>query len=689
MYCYNCMREIADGSAHCVYCGSSTTPSIPPHQLKPGTILNNKFMVGNVIGEGGFGITYVGLDLVLERKIAIKEFFPSGYANRNNTYSNEVTLNYTNKGEYFRSGVDHFLQEAKRIAKFNDDKSIVYVISFFEENNTAYIIMEYLDGENLSDRIRSKGKYEPTEIFRLFLPIMNTLDKMHRENIIHRDISPENVRVMSDGTLKLIDFGSARYYAGINKKTMSVQLKPGYAPFEQYNKNGNQGPWTDVYGLCATIYKCITGVTPVDSLERIQNDNLKEPSRLGVNINETLEKALMHGLEVYPENRCKSMLELKKSIENQLTNESVYKPEPIKEPPAVDENKTVFADDNITISDNNTIPANRTYGDTGMFSSSANEKRICNSKPFNKKKTIIIIGSALAVIALIVIILLFAINQNANNDPNEATDSTKSNNSSESYIEESKPKKGVTIESGTTGDCTWVLDENGLLSIDGNGKMEDYSLKGAPWYEKRSQIKEIAFGEGVTQIGQYSLVNCESISKVYFSNSITKINDASFYNCSSLKEINIPKNIASIGFNAFGSCTDLAQINVENDNPNYSSVDGNLFTKDKKVLLLYAIGKTDNVYTVPSGTTKIGEDAFEKSQNLNRIIIPDDTKVIGNWAFEYSSSLQYVEIPASVTEIGENAFEQCPNNITIICQSGSYAEDYANKQGIKISTSKE
>ena len=318
MYCYNCMCKNPDDAKICMKCGKKMIADNHPHHLKPGTILDNKYLVGNAIGEGGFGITYVGLDLTLDMKIAIKEFYPSGYANRNNTVSNNVTLNFQNEGEYFKTGRESFLREAKSIAKFHDEKSIVDVRAFFEENETAYIIMEYLDGENLSDRLKNVGTFEPAELFRLFIPIMQTLEKMHRENIIHRDISPENVRMISDGTLKLMDFGSARYYAGMEKKTMSIEYKPGYAPYEQYNKSGNQGPWTDVYGLCATIYRCITGVAPVDSLERCQHDTLKKPSELGVNIAENLESVLMYGLAIYPDNRCPNMEELVRITEDAL-----------------------------------------------------------------------------------------------------------------------------------------------------------------------------------------------------------------------------------------------------------------------------------------------------------------------------------------------------------------------------------
>ena len=377
MYCYECMNEIMDGSRHCSFCGKSTESHVHPHHLKPGTILHNQYLVGNSIGEGGFGITYVGKDLSLDMKIAIKEYYPSGYANRNNTVSNKVTLNYQNEGEYFQSGVEHFLREAKSIAKFHNEIGIVDVRAFFEENDTAYIIMEYLEGENLSDKIRSGEKFEASEIFKLFLPMMNTLDKMHRENIIHRDITPENVRILPDGKLILMDFGSARYYSGMEKKTMSVQFKPGYAPFEQYNKNGNQGPWTDVYGLCATIYKCITGVTPVDSLERSQNDSLELPSKLGAKISEPLEKVLMYGMAIYPENRCPSMRELKSITEDALDNGTPSFTRSGMDVPPVGMYNTKAADEKYQ-----TMFADRTYGDTNMYSNASERDFQNNQRDF-------------------------------------------------------------------------------------------------------------------------------------------------------------------------------------------------------------------------------------------------------------------------------------------------------------------
>ena len=310
MYCYHCMTKLEEGARQCSHCGQSTEVQVVPHHLRQGTILNNKYLVGDAIGEGGFGITYVGFDLNLELKIAIKEFYPNGYANRNNTLGNNVTLNYQHEGEYFKNGKEQFLREAQNIAKFSKEDGVVDVRDYFTENNTAYIIMEYLEGDTLAAYLKKHGRMEAQAVFQLMLPVMHALDKMHNTGIIHRDISPDNIMFTEDHSVRLMDFGSARYFTESEKKTMSVMLKPGYAPYEQYSSKGDQGPWTDVYGLCATMYKCITGNTPVDSLLRCKSDTLKKPSQLGVGISPALEAVLMYGLAVFPEQRCRSMKEL-------------------------------------------------------------------------------------------------------------------------------------------------------------------------------------------------------------------------------------------------------------------------------------------------------------------------------------------------------------------------------------------
>ena len=299
--------------------------------------------MGDAIGEGGFGITYVGFDLNLELKIAIKEFYPNGYANRNNTLGNNVTLNYQHEGEYFKNGKEQFLREAQNIAKFSKEDGIVDVRDYFTENNTAYIIMEFLEGDTLAEHLKKHGRMDARTVFQLMLPVMRSLDKMHNTGIIHRDISPDNIMFNDEHEVRLMDFGSARYFTESEKKTMSVMLKPGYAPYEQYSSKGDQGPWTDVYGLCATMYKCITGNTPVDSLLRCKTDTLKKPSQKGVDVPPALEAVLMYGLAVFPEQRCRSMKELigysdqalsaQDVIPSPVVNDAIYRTKPADDIP--------------------------------------------------------------------------------------------------------------------------------------------------------------------------------------------------------------------------------------------------------------------------------------------------------------------------------------------------------------------
>lgn len=309
-YCSKCMNPIEETDVECPFCGTAVNAEIPSHHLAPGTILNNKFMVGAALGEGGFGITYIGRDTKLDMKVAIKEYYPNGYVNRSNTISPSV--NSSTSGErkdFFDTGRDRFLREAQILAKFSGSTGIVDVRDFFEENNTAYIVMEYLDGQTLKDYLKNKGTLTPEQTIRLLMPVMESLKKVHTQGLIHRDISPDNIMLV-DGHVKLLDFGAARNVSATANKSLSVMLKPGYAPEEQYRSKGDQGPWTDVYALCATMYKCITGITPDDSTQRVFSDELKTPSALGISIDPVIEKALLKGLNVMQKDRYQNIDEL-------------------------------------------------------------------------------------------------------------------------------------------------------------------------------------------------------------------------------------------------------------------------------------------------------------------------------------------------------------------------------------------
>ena len=294
---------------------SRETGSWPPHQLPFHTILNGKYMIQRVLGEGGFGITYEGWDLNLELRVAIKEYFPSGFVTRGNT---DVIAHTGSGEEYYEKGKEKFLSEAKILARFYFLPGIVGVKDFFLENNTAYIVMEFLDGVTLKEYAgRAGGRLEAGEVLELMRPVMASLAQVHNSGLIHRDISPENIMITKEGQVKLLDFGAARDISPDGQKSLSVLLKPGYAPEEQYRTHGEQGPWTDVYALCATMYRCMTGQAPQEPLERARKDGLKPPSMLGAKLKPEQDMAIMKGLALYAENRYQSIPELQAALYGQ------------------------------------------------------------------------------------------------------------------------------------------------------------------------------------------------------------------------------------------------------------------------------------------------------------------------------------------------------------------------------------
>ena len=307
-YCMKCMMPMGEED-QCLHCGHQGETVVAPHRLAPGTILNNRYLIGLAIGQGGFGITYMGRDLTLDMRVAVKEYYPNGYTNRNSEVTSAITIADKEQADFIESGKKKFLTEARALAQFHAEQGVVEVRDFFEENKTAYIVMEYLDGQDLRKVLR-KRLFTADEIFALMRPVMDALVKVHEVGIVHRDISPDNIMLLKNGSVKLMDFGAARILDLSDQKSISVVLKAGYAPEEQYRPKGKQGPWTDIYALCATMYKCITGITPDDALERSHNDELKWPSDLGINITVRQEGILKKGMAVKAEDRFQNISEL-------------------------------------------------------------------------------------------------------------------------------------------------------------------------------------------------------------------------------------------------------------------------------------------------------------------------------------------------------------------------------------------
>lgn len=270
--CFGCFKEKEPGII-CPYCGFDENKEKPFLALPLGSILNGRYMVGKVLGIGGFGITYLGYDLTLEIRVAIKEYMPSALATR---YTDQYSVVLTGHVEAdYKYGMERFLEEARILAKLQNTPNIVSVQNYFKENNTAYFVMEYIEGMSLKEYVASQGDKIPFEqAMTILQPVMEALEQVHALNLLHRDISPDNIYITANGESRLLDFGAARFAAG-DGKSVSVILKHGYAPEEQYSSHGNQGPWTDVYAMGATLYRCITGILPPDSIERIHTDTLK------------------------------------------------------------------------------------------------------------------------------------------------------------------------------------------------------------------------------------------------------------------------------------------------------------------------------------------------------------------------------------------------------------------------------
>ena len=278
--------------------------------LPCGIELGNAYTLGRVLGQGGFGITYVARDNSNGRRVAIKEYFPDSMATRSTQRT--VTAHTGERGEGFAYGKQCFLEEAKTLAAFIGNPSIVRVYRYFEENGTAYFVMEYVEGVSLKDYLRSRGgKISFDEAKRILIPVMDALAVVHSKGIVHRDVSPDNIIITENGVIKLIDFGAARYSLGDMSRSLDVVLKHGYAPREQYSRHSRQGPFTDVYSLAATFYRAITGVIPQDSIDRIDNDTLITPRYFCPDLTPQGEYALYKGLAIQPSNRFQSTLQFK------------------------------------------------------------------------------------------------------------------------------------------------------------------------------------------------------------------------------------------------------------------------------------------------------------------------------------------------------------------------------------------
>lgn len=329
--CLYCFGDL-DANRVCTKCHRPADDSpVPPNHLPQRTVLGDehKYLFGKAIGQGGFGITYLGWDLTYGKKVAIKEYFPSNFVTRL-PGANQVVISSKQYADASNRGLARFIDEARTLTQIKNMKGIVSVKDFFTANGTAYIVMEFLDGMSFKKYIQRKGGSITVEsALAIISPVIESLAQVHKQGLIHMDISPDNILITKTNDVKLIDFGSAKRAYIDTKGAQAIVLKQGFAPPEQYTSTGNQGPWTDIYALGVTLYYAITGKIPPESTDRRLNDALAPPSKLGVKIQPVVEFALMKAMAVEINERYQDLSDLIKTLYPQNMPRAMPKSFPI------------------------------------------------------------------------------------------------------------------------------------------------------------------------------------------------------------------------------------------------------------------------------------------------------------------------------------------------------------------------
>lgn len=297
--CLSCFNQYDENYSVCPKCGQNeNVEPVEPIHLTPGTVLCNRYVIGTAVGAGGFGIVYKAWDQKLESIVAVKEFFVNRLVTRA-PGTRDLIVTQKGKSE-FEYRKQRFLAEARTMAKFGSHRSIPNVFEFFEENNTAYIVMELLQGISLSEYIANNGGKIDVEFATMIVnEVGNALNSLHKEGITHCDVAPDNIFLCNGKEIKvkLMDLGAAKLKES-STDVIDIILKPGYSPAEQYDNSKNIGPWTDIYSLGATFYMMITGIKPDESTNRKIEDTTVPPAQMDESINENLSNAIMKAMAI-------------------------------------------------------------------------------------------------------------------------------------------------------------------------------------------------------------------------------------------------------------------------------------------------------------------------------------------------------------------------------------------------------
>ena len=576
--CYSCMK-MKEAGGICPYCGSEGGVLNEDHQLPVGTILKEQYLIGKVLGQGGFGITYIGWDRYLEIPVAIKEYFPSGTVSRNCRTSTDVISGSGEVGARFRSSRERFMREVKMLARLSDIPEIVRVKTFFLENNTAYIVMEYIEGITLKEYTEEKGgRLDYQETRKLLGPVIKALEKVHKAGVVHRDISPDNIMIQKDGRVKLLDFGAVRDVGLVSpdkplSQSTEAILKQGYAPVEQYQKKGTLGPWTDVYAMCATIYFCLMGEVPTDAPGRMLGDPLKWFEDGSAEIPAQASRTLEKGMALLVQDRIRSMSELYHGLyEEDPDPDADQTPDPTPDPDPVP----------VPVPDQTPDPTPDPDPDPAP----------CPNP--DKHRSLLWKAVAAGLLVIFAAVGIRAVTQNVFSPGNEEKQ-VESVQDKEPVLTPEPTMEVLTMDGQCGENVFWELDvDTGVLTLTGTGATwgylgvmdredDDQRLDGWPeWYSYRTHIRKVIVGPEITELGDTLFEACTNLKEIDFGNvenihtgalaktglvsivfpdSLKVLGDYSVADCEQLEEVTIPESVKTVMI-PFAGCTSLKKVTI-------------------------------------------------------------------------------------------------------------------------------
>lgn len=724
-YCSRCMREL-ENEGICRHCGYDPNEMVSCNILEEGTLLQSgRYQLGAVIGAGGFGITYAAWDYTLSQPVAVKEYFLQDICERDVCESDNVVVSPEQEG-LFQVGQLRFSREARVLSTLQSIKNVVAVLDWFEDNNTAYIVMEYVRGVTLEKYVWD-NKIEPQKLIAMMRELIDSLILVHAQGIIHRDISPSNIMVQDNGILKLIDFGAAATRERREQgKDQTVIYNRKFAPVEQYDERGAQGPWTDVYALSATLYYLISGETPIESAARTGKDPLKSLSTKNVHLKRWQEKAIMDGLILQPDKRIQSM-DIFRSVMYHLPMPEEIKRRRTFMIKAVTSMAAISLFSMLAI-------LNATYGfylGNGIrYSLTRDGFHVVGYRGENDALNLP--GHRLGIPVVQIKEGAFQGNENLTNVVVPAT----VNRVEKFAFNDCEKLETVILNEGVEilnaqafGNCEnlqMVSVPDSLISVDRDtfsGSLERLVLVGelgsqtAEMAEKHGwnyaqietadnetgvtlvkyetlqedaripdfidnkpvtqiasgvpneavfpkQIHNIVLPKYLEAIGDFAFYQTE-LSEIELPNTLTKIGKSAFSQ-SFLACVSLPDSVTDVEESAFASCIRLGTVSLS---PNMNRIPGGCFEGDTA---LYDV-------EIPEGITEIKLLAFSQCSKLEQLELPSGVRVVDNNAFMDCIALKTIYLPESLSFMSLSAFNGCPNSLMLVGWDDTYAAGFAEE----------